>query len=85
MSDTICIEIPREVAKSARLTSMGIKLELAISLFQQKRISFGKACELSQISAWKFQHILGLRGLSLHYDVEDYEHDVDTLKGLGRL
>jgi len=85
MSDTICIEIPREIVKSTHMTPAELRLELVISLFQQKKISFGKASEMAQVGLWEFQQILGSRGISLHYDIEDYEKDIETLKELGRL
>jgi predicted HTH domain antitoxin len=43
MSSTISIEIPREVPHAARMTPWDMRRELAIYLFQQGRLSFGKA------------------------------------------
>ena len=45
----------------------------------------GKAKELAGISLWEFQQLLGSRGISVHYDVEEYESDLETLKELNRL
>lgn len=85
MSTMISIEIPQEVLHATRMTTEELKRELAIHLFQQGRLSFGKARELAGMSIWAFQQLLGSRGIPVHYDVEDYEKDLNNLKELGRL
>jgi predicted HTH domain antitoxin len=37
------------------------------------------------MTVWTFQQILASREIPVHYDVEDYEEDLATLKELGRL
>jgi predicted HTH domain antitoxin len=56
-----------------------------VYLFQQGRLSFGKAREMADMTAWAFQQLLGARGIPVHYDVEDYEQDLIILKELGRV
>lgn len=85
MSSTIAIEIPREVIHATRMTPQELKRELAVYLFQQGRLSFGKAREMAAMTAWAFQQLLGTRGIPVHYDLADYELDLATLKELGRL
>lgn len=85
MSSMIPIEIPREVIHATRMTPLKLRRELAIYLFEQGRLSFGKAREMTGMTAWAFQQLLGSRGIAIHYDVEDYEEDLTTLKELGRL
>ena len=85
MSSTVSIEIPREVIHATRLKPEELKRELAVLLFQQERLSFGKAREMAGMTVWAFQHLLASRDIPVHYDLEDYEEDLSTLKGLGRL
>jgi len=85
MSSIISIEVPRDVIHATRMTPQELKRELAVYLFQQKRLSFGKAREMAGMTVWTFQQLLGSRGISIHYDIEDYEEDLATLKELGRL
>jgi predicted HTH domain antitoxin len=33
----------------------------------------------------QFQHLLASRDIPVHYDVEDFKQDLETLRGLGRL
>lgn len=85
MASTISLEIPREVIHATRMRPQELRRELAVYLFQQGRLSFGKAREMASMTAWAFQQLLGSRGVPVHYDVEDYEEDLATLKELGRL
>jgi predicted HTH domain antitoxin len=85
VSLTVAIEIPRDVLHAARMTPEEMKRELVLLLFQQGKLSFGKARELAGMTAWAFQQLLGSRGIVVHYDVADYEEDLATLKTLGRL
>ena len=84
MPGTISIEIPREVSHVTRMTPEELRRELAVYLFQQGKLSFGKAREVAEMTAWAFQQVLGSRGIPVHYRVEDYEQDLVTLKELGR-
>jgi len=85
MSGTVSIEIPRDVLHASRMTSDELKRELALSLFQQGRLSFGKAREMAGTTVATFQQLLGSRGICVHYDVDDYQEDLATLKDQGRL
>ena len=85
MVDSIMIEIPREILHAARMTPADLKRELAISLFQQGKLSFGKARELTGMTFWSFQLLLGSRDIPVHYEDEDYESDLATLNNLGKL
>jgi len=85
MSSMVSIEIPREILRATRMTPQELKRELAIYLFQQGKLSFGKAREMADMTAWAFQQLLGSRGIPVHYDLEDYAEDLMTLKELGRL
>ena len=67
------------------MTPQGLKRELALYLFEQGKLSFGKAREPAEMTVWEIQQLLGSRGISIHYDVEDYEEDLATLRELGQL
>ena len=81
----VFIEMPREIIHATRMTPQELRRELVICLFQQGKLSFGKARELSAMSAWVFQQLLGSRGIAVHYDIDDYQQDLKTLRELGRL
>lgn len=81
----VTMEIPREVVQAAKMDVQELKRELAVHLFEEEKLSFGKARELAGMTFWEFQQILGSRGIPIHYDVRDYEEDLETLRRLGRL
>jgi len=85
MSAVIKIEIPREIMHVTRMTPQEMKQELAITLYERGKLSFGKACELAGMSVGAFQQLLGRRGIAILYDLPEYHEDLATLKKLGRL
>ena len=85
MSIVNTIEISQDILNSARLTLTDLKVEIAISLYAQRRLSMGKARELAGMSLWEFRQLLSSRRVSPHYDVEDLEQDMATLHELGRI
>ena len=76
------ITVPDEVLLATRMTREEIQLELAISLFQKGKLSFGKARELAGLDFWAFQQILGSRGIAPHYDVVELREDMTTINRL---
>jgi len=79
------LEIPRDILDSARINERELKTELALSLYSQGRLSIGKARELAGMSLWEFRQILGFRHIPPHYDQNELNRDIATLKELGRL
>lgn len=82
---TVSIEIPGEVMHAAHMTTEEMKRELAIHLFTEVKLSFGKARELAGLTVWEFQNLLGSRNISIHYGVDEYEEDLKTLREMGHL
>jgi predicted HTH domain antitoxin len=50
--------------------------ELAISLYSQRILSFGKARELAGITHYEFGVLLGKRKIARHYTDEDLQDDI---------
>jgi predicted HTH domain antitoxin len=85
MSTKVALEIPREVIHATKMSAEELRGELAIHLFQQGKLSFGKAKEMAGMTFWVFQQLLGARGILVHYGLEDYEEDLDALRDLRRI
>ena len=77
------LDIPQDILDSARLNVDGMKLELAVALYAQRRLSVGKARELAGLSLWEFRQILASRKIPPHYDTEDLAEELATLRALG--
>jgi predicted HTH domain antitoxin len=81
----MAVVIPDATLHATHLTATEMKQELAIMLFEQDRLTLAQAAALAEIRLLPFQHLLASRGIPPHYDVAEYEQDVATLQGLGRL
>jgi len=79
---TTSLEIPEDILDSARLTLPEVKIELAVALYAQGRLSIGKARELAGMSLWQFRQLLASRQIAPHYEPDDLLSDVDTLESL---
>lgn len=84
MSSSNVLQIPQDILDSSRLSIPELKVELAISLYSQKRLSIGKARELADMSLWEFRQLLATRSISPHYDEADLDEDMATLREMGR-
>ena len=82
MSAVSILEVPRDILDSARLTIPELKVELAVYLYAQGRLSIGKARELADMTLWEFRQLLASRRISPHYDVVDLNEDMATLRHL---
>jgi predicted HTH domain antitoxin len=73
------ISIPDSVLQSIRLPEKRLESELlkelAISLYQQELLSFGKARELANLGHYEFSQLLGERGINRHYTQQELEED----------
>jgi predicted HTH domain antitoxin len=78
------LTISDDVLQAARMSDSELRQELAILLFQQERLTLAQASRLADMDLLRFQHLLASRGISVHYDLEDFEQDLSTLRALGR-
>jgi len=75
--------IPDEFLQTAHITEADLKLEIAILLFQQEKITLGTASQFADMNQLEFQRVLGSRKISIHYGVEDFRQDLRTLEANG--
>lgn len=57
--------------------------ELAIALFQQERITLGTASQLANLNQIEFQQLIASRNIPIHYDIQELEQDLQSLKQEG--
>ncbi|MEQ9667970.1 UPF0175 family protein [Coleofasciculus sp. G2-EDA-02] len=79
------VVIPKDIVAAAKMSEAQLKLEIAIMLYKQEKMSSGRACQWLGMNLIEFRRELGQRGLTINYDVEDFESDLKTLRSLGRL
>lgn len=76
------LELPGDLLDAARLTEAELRVELAVHLFEQEKLSLGKAAELADYDVGRFMLLLGARNIAQHYDFEEYQDDLENLKHL---
>ncbi len=82
---TILIEIPDTVARAIRIPrkeqQRQLKIELAVGLYAQGILSFGKASELAEMNLLEFVVLLGKRNIPRQYDETDLQDDIAYASG----
>ena len=81
----MAVVIPDEILYTTHMTAAELKREVAVLLYQQERLTLGQASRLAGMSQLQFQFLLASRQISIHYDVADFEADLQTLRELKRL
>ena len=76
------LTIPTEYVRATRLTDFEILLEIAVLLFQKEKLTLGQAARLAGMPQFRFQSLLASRDIPIHYGIEDYREDLQTLKSL---
>lgn len=75
------ISIPESIVQAIQLPENRIEAELlkelALALYEQELLSFGKACELAQLDYYQFGKMLGDRNIVRHYSETEMEEDLD--------
>jgi len=79
------VTIPDEVLAAAHISEADVKRELALTLFQQQRLTLAQASRLADVDLMAFQALLAERHIPIHYGVEEFREDMRTLHELGRL
>jgi predicted HTH domain antitoxin len=79
------ITLSEELLQVAQMSGAELMREIAIMLFEQGRISLGKGAQLAKMHKMDFQTLLASRDICVHYDLEDYQADVEHLKAKGWL
>ena len=84
-SEDFQLQIPRSVADALALPegrkSEELRRELALTLYREEMLSFGKARELARMGKQEFGRLLGERKIERHYGPEELEEDLRYARG----
>ena len=72
------VTISDEVLAAAHISEPELKRALAVTLFQQERLTLAQSSRLAEMSQLTFQALLAERRIPVHYQVEEFHEDVDT-------
>jgi predicted HTH domain antitoxin len=80
---TVKVDVPKDILLAADISeenaSSDIRKHLAVHLFKERILSFGKATELSGMDKYYFLELIGKMGISLNYGEGEYQEDLKTL------
>ena len=75
---TVQVELPEELFALANVSgtpSRSASKLIALELFRERRVSAGKAAELTGVSLDEFLEFAARREVPMHYTEADWEHD----------
>ncbi|MGG7661388.1 UPF0175 family protein [Dyadobacter sp. BHUBP1] len=78
------LELNDNVIKSTGLSEQELRIELAVRLYEDGKITVGQGGTMTGLGSIRFQQELGKRKIAWHYDVEDLHADLETLKKLSQ-
>ena len=82
---SITLNIPESVVRSLRVpegeVEERLRMELAITLYAQSLLSFGKAAELASLTRFQFADLVTQRGIPRHYGPEELSEDLAYANG----
>ncbi len=65
-----------------KMTERELKQELALSLYAARKVTIIQAVHIAGIGFFEFQGLLKERQIPQHYDAEDLEQDMRTIREL---
>ncbi len=76
------IDLADAVLEGTGMTPELAKLEVAVALYRDRKVSMGRAARLVDMPRPLFQRELGKRGVTVDYEVDDLHADLESLKSL---
>jgi predicted HTH domain antitoxin len=79
------VTISDEVLTAAHISEPELKQEVALTLFQQERLTLAQASRLAEMSQLTFQALLAKRQIPIHYGLDEFREDLRILRQTERL
>jgi predicted HTH domain antitoxin len=74
------IEVPESI--ESRFTPESVALNLAVGMFVSNEVTLGQGAQIARLSQSDFMDELCKRQIPLHYDEQDLDKDLKTLRKL---
>lgn len=79
------VTISDEVLMAAHISEPELKQEVALTLFQQERLTLAQASRLAEMGQLAFQALLADRQIPIHYGLDEFREDLRALRQTERL
>ena len=74
------VTISDEVLMAAHISEPELEQEVALTLFQQERLTLAQASRFAEVSQFAFQSLLAERRIPIHYGIEEFHEDLLTIQ-----
>lgn len=74
----MAVTISDDVLAAAHISELELKREVAVTLFQQERLTLAQASRLAEMNQLEFQAVLADRQIPIHYGIEEFREDMKT-------
>lgn len=81
----IFLHVPDNIAQGVTFAKEDWLREIAISLFEQEVVTLTMASQIAGLHPMEFQKFMGGRGICMHYDLPEFEADLQNLRDRGWL
>lgn len=68
----------------ANITENQLLEDIALMLYQNRKLSFGQASQTAKLNYAEFQFLLGRKQIPVNYGVQELMEDVETIKKLNQ-
>jgi len=72
------VSLPADL--ECRFTPQEMRLQLAVGMFIDHRVTMGQGAEIAGLSQSQFLHELGQRQIPVHYDDADAREDIEAAR-----
>lgn len=76
------LTIDDKILKGIIISESEAKLDFALGLYIDEKVTLGQAANIASLSQGEFLKELGKRKIHFHYDIEEFEKDLETIKNL---
>jgi predicted HTH domain antitoxin len=72
----------RELSELTHLSEAELRQALALALYEERKLSLGRAARLADLSQWDFLSLLAQKGVTIDYSLDDLKDDIKTIAEL---
>ena len=76
------VVVPDVALGGLEISEAEARLDIALGLFVDRKVSLGRAALIAGVSQADFQKELGKRRIPIHYDLDDLDDDYQTVQAL---
>lgn len=79
MNTNFDLIVLKEFLNSAKMSAKDLAVEIAVYLYEKKRLTLGQAKRLADLDQISFQKELARRNVYIHLETEDILQDIENL------